>query len=104
MLVITPDCQFYGSVPGGLDPGPEWPGVLVDHRTPTAYGEVCCKWSKEVRVPEELWGELRRAYVFAQSVPRGPVLLQVPFEILHGPVWTNPDILTEGRIHPTPTV
>jgi acetolactate synthase-1/2/3 large subunit len=85
MLVLSPDTQSYGAVEG-LDPGPEWPSLLVDLAGPARAGEVAVKWAREVKIPGDLPAELRRGLYLADAVPRGPTLLQVPFEILLGAV------------------
>jgi acetolactate synthase I/II/III large subunit len=85
MLILAPDTLTYGAVPS-LDPGPEWPSLLVDFTGPVRDGEVCVKWANEVKTAEQLIAELRRAYYFAEMVPRGPTLLSVPFDILMSPV------------------
>src|SRR4029077_5374497 len=45
-------------------------------------GETVTKWAKEVKVASDLAPDIRRAWYFAESVPRGPTLVSVPFDIL----------------------
>ena len=85
MLVLSPDTITYGT-DKTCDPGCEWPSLLVDHHGPAAYGQLATKWAREIKMPHELVPELRRALYFADSIPRGPVLLQIPFEFLKNPV------------------
>jgi acetolactate synthase I/II/III large subunit len=85
MTVLSPDTLTFGEVPE-LDPGPEWPSLLVDFAGPARDGELSVKWAKEARTPGELVNELRRALYFAEAVPKGPTLLSVPFDLLMSPV------------------
>ena len=81
MVIVSPDTLTHGAVPG-LDPGPEWPTLLVDLAGPVRNGETVTKWGKEVKTSTDLAADIRRAWYFAESVPRGPTLLGVPFDIL----------------------
>src|SRR5215468_9095252 len=85
MTVLSPDTLTYGEVPA-LDPGPEWPSLLVDLVGPARDGELCVKWTKEAKTPGDLVNELRRALYFAEALPKGPTLLSVPFDLLMSPV------------------
>src|SRR5262249_44941302 len=85
MTVLSPDTLTYGEIPS-LDPGPEWPSLLVDFAGPARQGELCVKWAKEARTPGDLVHELRRALYFAEAIPRGPTLLSVPFDLLMSPI------------------
>jgi acetolactate synthase-1/2/3 large subunit len=81
MVIVSPDTLTHGAVPE-LDPGPEWPTLLVDFAGPVRDSETVTKWAKEVKTGTDLPADLRRAWYFAESVPRGPTLLGVPFDIL----------------------
>jgi acetolactate synthase I/II/III large subunit len=81
MVIVSPDTTTHGAVPA-LDPGPEWPTLLVDLAGPVRNAETVTKWAKEVKTGIDLAADLRRAWYFAESVPRGPTLLGVPFDIL----------------------
>ncbi|HEY2620469.1 MAG TPA: thiamine pyrophosphate-dependent enzyme [Acetobacteraceae bacterium] len=81
MVIVSPDTLTHGAVPG-LDPGPEWPTLLVDLAGPVRNAETVTKWAKEVKTGGDLAADVRRAWYFAESVPRGPTLLGVPFDIL----------------------
>ena len=83
MVIISPDTLTHGAVPL-LDPGPEWPTLLVDLAGPVRNAETVTKWAKEVKTATDLAADVRRAWYFAESVPRGPTLLGVPFDILMG--------------------
>ena len=48
MTVLSPDTLTYGEIPS-LDPGPEWPSLLVDFAGPARDGELCVKWAKEAK-------------------------------------------------------
>jgi len=85
MIILSPDTVTYGTEPA-LDAGMEWPSLLVDLAGPVRDAEVCVKWAKEVKTANDLLADLRRACYFAETVPRGPTLLSVPFEILMSPV------------------
>jgi acetolactate synthase I/II/III large subunit len=95
MTVLSPDTLTYGEEPNA-DPGPEWPSLLVDLVGPARNAEVVVKWSKRARTPSDLVHELRRACFIAESVPLGPTLLEIPFDLLvgdgHGeiPTWVPP--------------
>jgi acetolactate synthase-1/2/3 large subunit len=85
MVVVSPDTLTHGSV-ANLDPGPEWPTLLVDLAGPVRNSETVTKWAKEVKTGSDLVADVRRAWYFAETVPRGPTLLGVPFDILMGQV------------------
>jgi len=85
MTVLSPDTLTYGAVPE-LDPGPEWPSLLVDFAGPARDGELCVKWAKEAKTAADLVNELRRALYFADAIPKGPTLVSVPFDLLMSPV------------------
>ena len=85
MTVLSPDTLTYGEVPS-LDPGPEWPSLLVDLVGPARDGELCVKWAKEAKTPGDLVHELRRALYFAEAIPKGPTLVSVPFDLLMSPM------------------
>src|SRR5262249_34479973 len=99
MTVLSPDTLTYGEVPG-FDPGPEWPSLLVDLVGPARDGELCVKWTKEAKTPGDLVNELRRGLYFAEAIPKGPVLLSVPFDLLMSPVPLDP----RPRIEPRPVM
>ncbi|ART70043.1 hypothetical protein BTO20_16975 [Mycobacterium dioxanotrophicus] len=95
MTVLSPDTLSYGDDPDG-DPGAEWPALLTDHAGPARNAEAVTKWSKRARTPSDLAYETRRAKFLAESVPMGPTLLEVPFQLLMGnghpdiPAWFSP--------------
>ena len=99
MVVLSPDSMTYGADPE-LDPGPEWPSLLVDLPGPSRHSEAVVKWTREIKTPADLITEFRRACHFAESVPRGPTLLSVPFDILMQPVPSVP----QARIEPMQVV
>jgi acetolactate synthase-1/2/3 large subunit len=81
MTVVSPDTLTYGEVPA-LDPGPEWPSLLVDFAGPARDGELCVKWAKEAKTAGDLVHELRRALYLAEAIAKGPTLVSVPFDLL----------------------
>lgn len=95
ITALSPDTLSYGDDPDG-DPGAEWPSLLTDHAGPARNGEVVVKWAKRARTPSDLVHELRRARFIAESVPLGPALLEIPFQLLMGeghpevPTWVPP--------------
>jgi hypothetical protein len=95
MTVLSPDTLTYGEDPSA-DPDPEWPSLLVDLVGPVRNAEAVVKWSKRARTPPELVHELRRACFVAESVARGPTVLEIPFDLLVGagrgeiPAWVTP--------------
>jgi len=84
MTVLSPDTLTYGESPD-FDPGPEWPSLLVDFWGPARDGELVTKWARQARTSAEVMHELRRALYLTDSVPRGPTLLEIPFDLLLGP-------------------
>jgi acetolactate synthase-1/2/3 large subunit len=96
MTVLSPDTLSYGEDPNA-DPGPEWPSLLVDLVGPARNAEAVVKWSKRARTASELVHELRRACFIAQSIPCGPTVLEIPFDLLVGeghpdiPTWVAPE-------------
>src|SRR5262249_56035926 len=99
MTVLSPDTLTYGEIPS-LDPGPEWPSLLVDLVSPARQGELCVKWAKEARTPGDLVHELRRALYFAEVIPKGPTLVSVPFDLLMSPTPFE----ARPRIEPQPVL
>jgi len=95
MTVLSADTLSYGEDPNA-DPGAEWPSLLTDHPGPARNAEAVVKWSKRARTPSDLVHELRRACFIAESVPLGPTLLEIPFQLLMGeghpdvPAWVPP--------------
>jgi len=81
MVIVSPDTLTHGAVPE-MDPGPEWPTLLVDLAGPVRNSETVTKWAKEVKTATDLAADVGRAWYFAESVPRGPTLLGVPFDTL----------------------
>src|SRR5215475_4217592 len=99
MTVLSPDTLTYGEVPE-MDPGPEWPSLLIDQHGPARDAETCVKWAKEAKTPADLVHELRRALYFAETIPRGPTLLTVSFDQLLSPTPLPP----APRIEPHPVM
>jgi acetolactate synthase I/II/III large subunit len=89
MTVLSPDTLTYGEIPS-LDPGLEWPSLLVDLAGPARHGELCVKWAKEAKTGADLVHELRRAFYFAEAIPKGPTLVSVPFELMMSPAPFEP--------------
>jgi acetolactate synthase-1/2/3 large subunit len=95
MTILSPDTLSYGEDPAA-DPGPEWPSLLVDLVGPARNAEAVVKWTKRARTPSELVHDLRRACFFAQSIPLGPTLLEIPTDLLmcaghpEVPSWVAP--------------
>lgn len=85
MTVVCPDTLTYGEIPS-LDPGPEWPSLLVDFTGPARDGELCVKWAKEAKTAGDLVHELRRALYLAEAIAKGPTLVSVPFDLLISPI------------------
>lgn len=92
MTIISLDTLSYGEE-AATDPGAEWPSLLVDFAGPARNAEPSVKWAKRARTSSELLREIWRASYLAESIPRGPTLLEVPFELLMAEV---------GRGAPTP--
>ena len=96
MVILTPDTMTYGTDPI-LDAGVEWPSLLVDMGGSVRDAEAFVKWGKELKAADSLFADLRRAFYFAESVPRGPTVLSVPYEILMSPVATSLPPKLEAR-------
>jgi len=96
MTVLSPDTLTYGDVPE-MDPGPEWPSLLIDQYGPARNAETCVKWAKEAKTPGDLAHELRRALYFAETIPRGPTLLTIPFDHLLSPTPLPPAPRIDAR-------
>jgi acetolactate synthase-1/2/3 large subunit len=99
MTVLSPDTLTYGDLPE-VDPGPEWPSLLIDLHGPARDAETSVKWAREAKTAGDLVHELSRALYLADAVPRGPTLLAVPFDLLLGPVALAP----RARIDPQPVM
>ena len=99
MTALSPDTLTYGDDPDG-DPGAEWPSLLTDHPGPARNAEVVVKWTKRARTPSDLVHELRRARFVAESVPTGPTLLEIPFQLLMGEGHAD----NRPWVFPTPVV
>jgi len=99
MTVLSPDSLTYGEIPE-LDPGPEWPSLLVDLAGPARHAELCVKWAREAKTPGDLVNELRRALYFCRAVPRGPTLLSVPFDLL----LRRMELDVRPRVEPSPVM
>ena len=89
MVIVSPDTISHGAI-ANLDPGPEWPSLLVDLAGPVRDGETVTKWAKEVKTATDLAPDVRRAWQFAELPPRGPTLISVPFDILMSDVAAPP--------------
>ena len=102
VTVLSPDTLSYGEDPAA-DPGPEWPSLLVDLVGPARNAEAVTKWAHRARTGAEMVNELRRASFIAQSVPLGPTLLEIPFDLLMGPGpvdvpdWVSPVPVVAAR-------
>jgi acetolactate synthase I/II/III large subunit len=62
MVIVAPDTLTHGAVPG-LDPGPEWPTLLVDLAGPVRNSETVTKWAKEVKTGGDLAADVGRAWI-----------------------------------------
>ena len=81
MLVISPDTTSFGQIPTA-DPGPEWPPFLIDEFGPARHAATTTKWSVACRTSEDLYPNLHRAIYFAQQIEKGPVMVEIPFEVM----------------------
>src|SRR5262249_53252758 len=99
MTILSPDTLTYGDVPE-MDPGPEWPSLLIDQHGPARDAEPSVKWAKEVKTPADLVPEWRRPLYVAEATPRGPPLLPFPFDTLLSPAPSPP----APRIEPRPVM
>ncbi|MDG2013202.1 MAG: thiamine pyrophosphate-binding protein, partial [Pirellulaceae bacterium] len=81
MLIISPDTTSFGQT-DTADPGPEWPPFLIDEFGPAQHAATTTKWSVACRTPKDLYPNLHRAIYFSQQIARGPVMVEVPFEVM----------------------
>ncbi len=101
MVAVSVDSMTWGEDPA-MDPGPEWPSLLSHIAGPARSGESVVKWAKEARTPSDLVHEWRRALYVAKSVPRGPTLLELPFDLLMGEAFEvqPPSLPSAGLVAP----
>jgi thiamine pyrophosphate-dependent acetolactate synthase large subunit-like protein len=83
MVAISVDSLTWGEDPR-TDPGVEWPSLLGHAAGPARTGETVVKWAKQARTPSDVAHEWRRAHYVANSIPRGPTLLEIPIDLLMG--------------------
>jgi acetolactate synthase-1/2/3 large subunit len=83
IVAISVDSLTWGEDPR-TDPGVEWPSLLGHAAGPARSGEAVVKWAKQARTPSDVAHEWRRALYVANSIPRGPTLLEIPIELLMG--------------------
>ena len=101
MTVLSPTPSVTAKTRRRSRPG--WPSLLVDLVGPARNAEAVVKWAHRARTPSEMVNELRRACFIAQSVPLGPTLLEIPADLLMGPVpaeipaWVDPAPVVAGR-------
>lgn len=84
MLILSPDTLTFGE-DNMKDPGPEWATFLIDDHGPAAHSALTTKWNIACRTNLDLYPNLHRAIYFANQIPRGPVLVEVPFDIMMSP-------------------
>ena len=84
MLVISPDTMTFGEE-ARKDPGPEWPTFLIDEYGPARHAATTTKWSIACRTPHDLYPNLHRAIYFSQQIAKGPVMVEIPFELMMTP-------------------
>jgi len=89
MVVISVDSLTWGENPQ-TDPGLEWPSLLGHAAGPARSGEAVVKWAKEARTPSDVVHEWRRAHYIANTVPRGPTLLEMPVDLLVEDAFESP--------------
>ena len=101
MVAVSIDSLTWGEEPS-TDPGMEWPSLLSHFAGPARSGEAVVKWAKEARTPSDLPHEWRRAYYVARTVPRGPTLLEIPFDLLMGAAFDKrpPSLLSTNLVAP----
>ena len=98
LVALSVDSMTWGE-DQSKDPGPEWPSLLSHAAGPARSGETVVKWAKEARTASDLVHEWRRALYMAQAVPRGPTLLELPFDLLMGDAFdTQPPSLPPANL------
>ena len=76
MVIVAPDTLTHGAVPDSIRDRNGRPCWSICG--PGAQGETVTKWGKEVKTPRDLAADIRRAWYFAESVPRGPTCSGCP--------------------------
>eukprot|EP00516_Mucochytrium_quahogii_P001162 CAMPEP_0203756714 /NCGR_PEP_ID=MMETSP0098-20131031/9935_1 /ASSEMBLY_ACC=CAM_ASM_000208 /TAXON_ID=96639 /ORGANISM=" , Strain NY0313808BC1" /LENGTH=556 /DNA_ID=CAMNT_0050648689 /DNA_START=111 /DNA_END=1778 /DNA_ORIENTATION=- len=94
MVVISPDTLTFGE-DSTKDPGPEWPFFLIDDHGPAAHAKTTTKWAIACRTNGDLYPNLNRAIYFAQQIPRGPTMVEIPFDVLMSPFDDIPNRFTK---------
>ena len=81
MLIISPDTLTFGEDPT-KDPGPEWPTFLIDDAGPAKHADSVTKWNIACRTSYDLHPNLHRAIYVSTQLPKGPALVEIPFDII----------------------
>lgn len=81
MLILSPDTLTFGE-DANNDPGPEWATFLIDDHGPAAHSALTTKWKIACRTNLDLVPNLHRALYFATQCPRGPVCVEIPFDVM----------------------
>ena len=81
MLIISPDTLTFGEDTSKC-PGPEWPCFLIDSTGPAKHAATTTKWNISCRTNYDLYPNLHRAIYFAQQIPRGPTMVEIPFDLM----------------------
>ena len=98
MLVMSGEALSYGENPE-LDPGSQWYRNLSVVGGPDGLVKPFVKWSGRITSSHTLYETIVRAMEMSARIPRAPVFLDLPVEImLQG--WTPPD--HERRAPPPP--
>lgn len=88
LLIFSSEAITYGERPGA-DPGSQWYRNLSIVGGTHALVNGIVKWANQVGSVETLYEMAKRAGELAQRMPRGPVYLNVPVEVLLD-VWSSP--------------
>ena len=96
MIICCGDTADYGE--GEDDRGDcwKWVGALAETGGTDALVKTYVKWSNEVKSKEILAGYVYQACAIAQSFPKGPVLLTIPWEFL---LRTQPEVIIRPPSH-----
>lgn len=81
MLVISPDTLTFGEDTSKC-PGPEWPCFLIDNTGPAKHVASTTKWNIACRTNHDMYPNLHRAIYFAQQMPQGPTMVEIPFDLM----------------------
>ena len=98
MLVMSGEALSYGENPD-LDPGSQWYRNLSVVGGPDGLVKPFVKWSSRITSSQTLYETLVRAMEMSARIPRGPVFLDLPVEIMLQD-WSPPNHIRRAPAPP----